>query len=1188
MKTKFDRLGTGKRSRPSPNSNIDFNDQSATFKRNKKNSRQPSFKVGLSYNSLLDDCDDENETEEIFEGRGLQFFDKDDNFSITADDTQVTSKLFDHDLEQTPDEEAKKPKKVTIRKSAKKCLSTTILPDSFRGVFKFTEFNKMQSEAFPSIYESNENCIISSPTGSGKTVLFELAILRLIKETNSDTNNTKIIYIAPTKSLCYDMYKNWFPSFVNLSVGMLTSDTSFLETEKAKKCNIIITTPEKWDLLTRRWSDYSRLFELVKLVLVDEIHTIKEKRGASLEVILTRMNTMCQNIRFVALSATVPNIEDLALWLKTNNELPANILSFDESYRQVQLTKFVYGYSFNCKNDFQKDAIYNSKLIEIIEKHADNRPVLIFCPTRASTISTAKFLLNNHIFSKSKKRCNHNPSDKILNECMQQGIAFHHAGISLEDRTAVEKEFLAGSINILCSTSTLAVGVNLPAYLVIIKGTKSWNSSEIQEYSDLDVLQMIGRAGRPQFETHGCAVIMTDSKMKQTYENLIHGTDVLESSLHLNLIEHLAAETSLETVYSIETAVNWLRNTFFYVRFGKNPAAYQEVNRYVSFHSVEDSQINQFCQYLLDTLVKVKIIDISNGEYKSTAYGNAMTRHYISFESMKQFINAKKFLSLQGILNLLATSEEFSVMRVRHNEKKLFKEINLSPLLKYPFLTEKKQSQIIDRVSQKVSLLIQYELGGLEFPSYEGASKLHQTLVQDKFLVFRHCFRLLKCMVDTFIEKSDGTSLKNTLFLLRSLNGHCWENTPMVLRQLKTIGLVSVRRLIRHGITNLEEMGHLSDTQIEYYLNLKIGNGIKIKNDISLLPCLNIRTKLENCKIENEELWLTFKVEISATFKSSIWHGQHLSLDIETEKSSGELIDFRRLQLNKLQSPRGFRISAKISPKLEKIEFSIHCQEIAGLGKTIVYSTDHLASQFSAKTPNIRKDLNSLEKCLFYESSSDGEVGKTSRVSHKDGLEESLSSDDSILDYLNERKKSSKAVESAAVIHPEAHSSSHFSNGRQVRSNGNYECFHSCKDKTQCRHLCCKEGIPVKYIKEKGPSSIKPVSKPDQIRQPLLAKNINTTPHLEKRLNSKPKQWQEENTDIATVHTLPSKIYNLSQQMSSMEAGEQVLKSGPENCPEIIPIDLESSDSYSSNTAASSISDPNGDLDFLGSDIEFE
>ena len=145
--------------------------------------------------------------------------------------------------------------------------------------------------------------------------------------------------------------------------------------------------------------------------------------------------------------------------------------------------------------------------------------------------------------------------------------------------------------------------------------------------------------------------------------------------------------------------------------------------------------------------------------------------------------------------------------------------------------------------------------------------------------------------------------------------------------------------------------------------------------------------------MENEDLWLTFKVEISALFKSSIWHGQHLSLDIETEKSSGELVDFRRLQLNKLQSPRGFKISANISSNLEKIEFSIHCQEIAGLGKTIVYSTDHLASQFFAKSSHMRKDLSSLEKCLFHVSSSDEEVEKTSRFSHNVGLEESLSSD---------------------------------------------------------------------------------------------------------------------------------------------------------------------------------------------------
>lgn len=1156
----------------------------------------------MSHNSLLDDSDENDDYNDTFEARGAQLFDPfdyDNNFSITADDTQITSKLFDNDLEPIPNEMAKKPKRVAVRKSSKQCLSTSILPDSFRGVFKFTEFNKMQSEAFPSIYEDSENCVISSPTGSGKTVLFELAILRLIREANSDSNNTKVIYIAPTKSLCYEMYKNWSPSFVNLSVGMLTSDTSFLETEKAKKCNIIITTPEKWDLLTRRWTDYSRLFELVKLVLVDEIHTLKEKRGATLEVILTRMNTMCQNIRFVALSATVPNIEDVALWLKTNNEFPAKILSFDESYRQVQLTKHVYGYSFNCKNDFQKDAIYNSKLIELIEKHADNRPVLIFCPTRASTVSTARFLLQNYVTSRRKNIQGRNSSssrasDKMLYECMQQGIAFHHAGISLEDRSIVENEFLAGSINVLCSTSTLAVGVNLPAYLVIIKGTKSWNSSEIQEYSDLDVLQMIGRAGRPQFETHGCAVIMTDTKMKQTYENLIHGTEVLESSLHLNLIEHLAAETSLETVHSTETAVNWLRNTFFYVRFRKNPSAYHEVNKYVSFHSVEDSQINQFCQYLLDALVKAEIIELRDRLYSPTAYGNAMTRHYVSFESMKQFISGKKFLSLHEVLNLLSNSEEFSVIRVRHNERRLFKEINLSPLLKYPFLTEKKQSQIIDKISQKVSLLIQYELGGLEFPSYEGASKLHQTLVQDKFLVFRHCFRLLKCMVDTFIEKGDGTSLRSTLLLLRSLNGHCWENTPMVLRQLKTIGLVSVRKLIGHGITNLEDIGKLSDTQIEYYLNLKIGNGIKIKNDVSLLPCLNIRTKLEHSKRENDELLLTFKVEISATFKSSVWHGQHLSLDIETEKSSGELIDFRRLQMNKLQSPRGFEITTNVSSKLEKIEFSIHCQEIAGLGKTIIYSTEHLASQFLTKTSPLKKNLASLEKCLFHVSSSDEEVDTTPKDYNKVGLEESLSSDDSILDYLEEVKPS-KLHKDTAPLHSNAHPLSQVNNGRQVRSNGNYECYHSCKDKTQCRHLCCKEGIPGKYIKEKGTSSTKPASKVDEFRKPLVSKSVNIVPHTEKlhHFTSAQKdssnrftQWHEDDFSAASYNQPSLEAQGLSQ-LSDEKTNEQTLQPVLKDRSEIISVDLMSSDDYSSGTSTDPASDHHGDLDFLGSDIEF-
>lgn len=115
----------------------------------------------------------------------------------------------------------------------------------------------------------------------------------------------------------------------------------------------------------------------------------------------------------------------------------------------------------------------------------------------------------------------------------------------------------------------------------------------------------------------------------------------------------------------------------------------------------------------------------------------------------------------------------------------------------------------------------------------------------------------------------------------------------------------------------------------------------------------------------------------------------------------------------------------------------------------------------------------------------------------KVGLEESLSSDDSILDYLEEVKPS-KLHKDTAPLHSNAHPLSQVNNGRQVRSNGNYECYHSCKDKTQCRHLCCKEGIPGKYIKEKGTSSTKPASKVDEFRKPLVSKSVNIVPHTEK------------------------------------------------------------------------------------------
>lgn len=105
----------------------------------------------------------------------------------------------------------------------------------------------------------------------------------------------------------------------------------------------------------------------------------------------------------------------------------------------------------------------------------------------------------------------------------------HHGGIGQDDRTAVERAYLAGDLQVICCTSTLSVGVNLPAHMVIIKGTVSYEGNVVKEYSDLDVMQMIGRAGRPQFDDSAIAVIMTRLSQINRYERMVSGQEQLES-----------------------------------------------------------------------------------------------------------------------------------------------------------------------------------------------------------------------------------------------------------------------------------------------------------------------------------------------------------------------------------------------------------------------------------------------------------------------------------------------------------------------------------------------------------------------------------------------------------------------------------------------------------------------------------
>lgn len=239
------------------------------------------------------------------------------------------------------------------------------LPEEYRPLYSFPLFNAVQSKCFHPVYNTNDNIVLAAPTGSGKTVVMELAICRLLNVLKDE--RFKVVYQAPTKSLCSERFRDWNTKFaaLDLKCAELTGDTDHTQLRSISNSQIIITTPEKWDSMTRKWKDHMRLMQLVKLFLIDEVHILKETRGATLEAVVSRMKNIGSNVRFVALSATVPNSEDIATWLgkdATNQHVPAHREHFGEDFRPVKLEKFVYGYQSNG-NDFVFDRLCGSKWV---------------------------------------------------------------------------------------------------------------------------------------------------------------------------------------------------------------------------------------------------------------------------------------------------------------------------------------------------------------------------------------------------------------------------------------------------------------------------------------------------------------------------------------------------------------------------------------------------------------------------------------------------------------------------------------------------------------------------------------------------------------------------------------------------------------------------------------------------------
>lgn len=168
--------------------------------------------------------------------------------------------------------------------------------------FRFEHLNIVQSQVFQDVSRTNQNVVVAAPTGAGKTCIFEMAIIKLLSqnmERNKISKQNKVVYIAPNKALCDERMHDWSSRFsalgLGIKVGLVTGDV--WDTNEAfnnvAQSHIILTTPEKWDSVTRRWTDHLHIIRCVKLLLIDEVHLLGDStRGPCLETVICRMKTV--------------------------------------------------------------------------------------------------------------------------------------------------------------------------------------------------------------------------------------------------------------------------------------------------------------------------------------------------------------------------------------------------------------------------------------------------------------------------------------------------------------------------------------------------------------------------------------------------------------------------------------------------------------------------------------------------------------------------------------------------------------------------------------------------------------------------------------------------------------------------------------------------------------------------------
>jgi len=647
-----------------------------------------------------------------------------------------------------------------------------VVPE-FADAFPFDEFNRMQEAALSALLDSEANVVASAPTASGKTALAELAICQVLAAGGT------ALFVAPMRALTNEKEAEW-DRFEDLgySVYVVTGERD-LHPRRAERADVLVMTPEKADSATRKHDSPRYQFVTdVDVVIIDEVHLLdSDHRGSVLEVVVSRFRRLCDP-RIVALSATMPNVEDVAAWLDAPSE---NTFSFGDDYRPVDLHAGVRVYRHG-ENSFADKYRRLYEALDLAEPHLrDDGQALVFVSSRQDTVQAAgkardEIAKRDVPMGARGDYEFHTEAKELQNETLRNsvldGVAFHHAGLSKHDKDRVERWFREGKVDLLFSTSTLAWGVNLPARCVVIRDTKLHDPLEGEvDMSPLDVLQMLGRAGRPGYDDVGYGWVVCDSAEADKYRRLLRDGKDIESRLAADLAEHLNAEIAMGTIRGVGDVMDWLETTFYYVRAQSEPETY-------AF-----GDLRERVRDTLESLVARGFVETDDDlGLSATPLGVLTSKFYLRQDTAEHFAAlADRDPDADAVLEAVAGAAEFDSVSARQAERDAIESVVGRPEF--------------EPGTRKVLAILEASMTGGVPPE----------LRSDAWVIRQNALRLLAAL-GAFLERFDGPRGANLARRIAARVEHGVPASAVGLTAIDGIGSGRAHRLSGEGIETVADV----------------------------------------------------------------------------------------------------------------------------------------------------------------------------------------------------------------------------------------------------------------------------------------------------------------------------------------------------------------------------------------------